>query len=185
MKYVFSLLILVLSLAACTGPEAVYKTEIERVDSLLVAVDKYQARYALLDVEGIEEGMANIEEINKVLHSPQVDQNDKKYWTTTLSPFELVIRPYQKFLSDKPKIEENLNYSKSQLLSLRKSLVDEALDSTEVQSYILAEGEALGRIYMMSLKRIEPTIKAQAIWDSLQNKFQGMADSISGLPLNP
>jgi hypothetical protein len=184
MRHLFTLVILVLSLAACSGPEAVYKAEIETVDSLLLAVDKYQARYGLLNVAAIEEEIVNIEAINKILHGPQVDQNDRNYWTVALSPFELVIRPYQKFLGDKFKIEKNLSYSKKQLLSLRKSLVDEVVDTAKVKSYLLDESNAVRELYLLSMKRIEPTIKAQAIWDSTQSKFQAMADSISGLPIN-
>jgi hypothetical protein len=58
------------------------------------------------------------------------------------------------------------------------------VDTAKVKSYLLDESNAVRELYLLSMKRIEPTIKAQAIWDSTQSKFQAMADSISGLPIN-
>jgi hypothetical protein len=183
MKYAFNIVILALSLMACNGPADVYQSKISSVDSLLIEVENYQTRYNLIDSVAILGQIAGIEKINKILHGPQANQDDKEYWTTKLAPFELVITPYQKYLRDKAKIEKQLNYSQAQLLSLRKSMNDAVIDTATAGDYLLAEQKAAGELYMMLIKRIEPTILAQSIWDTSAVKFQAMADSISALPI--
>ena len=184
MKYAFSIVILALSLMACNGPTEVYKDKIAVVDSLLVQLESHQARYNLIDSTAINAQIAEIEGINKVLHGPKVNQDDKAFWTTKLAPFELVITPYQKYLRDKSKIKKQLNYTQSQLLSLRKSLKEEVIDTATASKYLLDEQKAMGDIYMLLIKRIEPTIKAQSIWDTSAQKYQAMADSISAISIN-
>ena len=136
----------------------------------------------VLDV--IKDQIAKIEAIAKTLRGPKVSQENKKYWTKTLAPLDLVITPYQKYLRDKVKIERQLAYSQSQLLALRKSLQDEVIDTAAADKYILDEKRAVGGLYMLKIKRIEPTIEAQNIWDTTAVMFQNMADSVDALPLN-
>tara|TARA_R110002050_G_scaffold67404_3_gene145857 strand:- start:2263 stop:2820 length:558 start_codon:yes stop_codon:yes gene_type:complete len=184
MKYAFNIIILALSLMACNGPAQEYNDEIAVVDSLLVQLKEYQARYALIDSTAILSQAAEIEAMSKVLHGPKADQNDKKYWTTELGPFELVYIPFNKYMNDKAKIEKKLNFSQSQLLSLRKSLSDAVIDTATASKYLLDEQKALAEIEMLAMKRIEPTIRAQEIWEMTEEKYRAMADSISALSIN-
>jgi len=184
MKNTFSLVILALSLLACNVPSEVYQAKIATVDSLIVIVNEYQTRYNLIDSTSIKEQIGGIEAIAKTLRGPKVSQADKKYWTKTLAPLDLVITPYQKYLRDKTKIEKQLAYSQSQLLSLRKSLKDEVIDTVAANKYLIDEQMAVGELYMLKIKRIEPVITGQSIWDTTALKFQAMADSVDALPLN-
>lgn len=182
MRYLLGIALLSFAIVSCSNNQPSYQAEIAKVDSLITDLNNFTTRYNLIDAEAIESEIGSIEAINKVLHGPKADQENKVYWTTTLAPFELVITPYQKFLRDKAKIEEKLNFSQKQLLSLRKSLEDAVIDSSAVDQYLLDEEQALGEIYMLSIKRIEPTLKAQAIWDSSRTRFTALSDSIAALP---
>ncbi len=184
MKYTFNILLIALSFIACNRPSAVYQAKIARVDSLIGVRDAHQARYNLIDSTSIQEQIGGIESIAKILRGPKVSQDNKKYWTETLAPLDLVIRPYQKYLRDKNKIEKQLSYSQSQLLSLRKSLQDEVIDTALAEKYLMDEKRAVGDLYMLKIKRIEPAIEAQNIWDTTAVMFQNMADSVAALPSN-
>lgn len=160
-----------LALWACEAETPVYESEIQRVDKLLSLNDSLQAVFDAVDSTKVIKAFPEVDSIHRIMTGPGAPQDDKSYWTETLAALEYVHHPYKKYVEDVSKMRKDLAFSKSQLLSLRNSLVDEKLDSNKVKAYLQEETFILSEIAQHMRKRIGPAENAMAVWDTARSTY--------------
>ncbi len=156
---------------ACEQSNLTYQNEIDEVDDLITLRDSLQAVFDGADSTQIKTDFATVDSIHKLMVGPLAQQDSREYWTKTMADIEFVHRHYKKYLKDESKIRKNLQYSEKQLLSLRKSLKDEMLDSTKAKEYLEVENQAVQDISLLIGKRIGPAQRSLGIWDTAQSRY--------------
>jgi len=170
MKRITLLLVLGYLFSACQEIPAAHKNEIKKVDALMVIGDSLHQVVFAIDSNRVMEEAKRVDSIYELLTGPalNIPKNDKEFWVRKLGPIENIRHHFGRYLRDYPKLHKNLVYSQSQLSSLRNSLVDEQLDSNQVQEYLQVEEEAMRQVLLLSRKRVGPTEEALHLWDSVE-----------------
>lgn len=164
----------IFTLGACNDAPNPYQAEIEKIDEMVFVTDSLIEVTSSIDSSQIKEEFALVDSAFKVLTGEGAPVDDKEYWTQSLAALQYVHRPYMKYLRDVPKLHKDLSYSKTQLLSLKNSLVDLKLDSAAVNEYMKVEEKALYNNFLMVTKRIGPTKMAMGVWDTAADRYLQM-----------
>ena len=166
-KLVFLLFIL----AACESKPLVYEAEVKQVDEMIAINDSLQTLFDEVDSAKVMAIFPRVDSISSIMSGPGAPQDDKAYWTQTMAVLDFVHRPMRKYLADQSKIRKDLAKSKHQLQALRNSLVDEKIDSLQVNSYLQTETWALQDVALVHRKRVGPTQLALAVWDTAETRY--------------
>lgn len=172
-KYFLLSLLIVLSIACKQGPHP-YQAQIDHVDEMLMVNDSLITAVFAVDSAQIEAEFPVVDSVYKALTGDGAPVDDKSYWTVTISNLDLVYSPYKKYLRDIPKLKKDLVYSKKQLASLRNSLMDQKIDTTQATEYLKVEEQALYNSLLLASKRVNASARAIAIWDTAADRYLQM-----------
>ncbi len=172
MRNIILLLSFISVFMACKpSVDAQYVEEVQNIDRMLEEVDSLRSSFEAVDLAKVRSELPQIDSLSAILTSNGVDQNDKVYWTKTLASLFYVKEPYEKFSRDASKIDEGLALSRTQLQTLRNSIVDEQLDSSEIAEYYFTETKAFNDVVLLHRKRVGPAQEALAIWDTAVDRY--------------
>lgn len=172
-KYFLFSLLFSFGVACQQGPHP-YQAQIDHVDEMLLVNDSLIQAVFAIDSAQIESEYLVVDSVYKILTGEGAPVDDKRYWTVTISNLNLVYSPYKKYLRDIPKLKKDLLYSNNQLKSLRNSLLDQKIDTTQSSEYLKVEEQALYNSMLLASKRLNATERALAIWDTAADRYLQM-----------
>lgn len=164
---------------ACSNPETLNKEiHLAQVDSLVTVVDFLSARVDEPNEEMVAQVAPKAKENYLVIAQKVPNQQDKEFWIKEVNPITQMSEAFEKFLKDKPGLEEGLENSRHKLQTLRNSIEDEKLNDSLAQRYILDERAALAELHLKVNKRVPKVKAALVLWDSTKAHYDSLAQAL-------
>ena len=160
---VFSVLIL---LAACTTREPWQEEQISSIDSLLTEVDTLQQSFDQLQGKSNQQDYRELQELNSKLGKGYADSIDKEFWMGPMEELYLMEKSYRKFLEKSSEKEKELQYTRTQLQDLKKTILRDKLSPEEGKDYLQDERKALQQTQFWMRKRGDMMAQSSAQWDT-------------------
>jgi hypothetical protein len=179
MKLLFSLFVVCL-FVSCQNKSA-FSSELNQVDSLYTEVLSLESKLKEVDSNRAQEVYKESNQLETYLSANYPDTLDKDFWVNDMNRIYKVRRGLEKYLSQENVLKEEIKYSKTQLLSLRKSLQDEKLDSMKAEEYLTSELKAVSKIVFLTDKYQPKGLEAIQAWPEVKKDLQSIADSIAEL----
>lgn len=167
-------------LTACNEP-LVYEKEISTVDSLAVELNMLDRKLDSIDLTAVREIAKESKNLHDYLVANYPDSADRDFWVNKMDPLYGVQRGLSKFLSQESQLNEEINYTRKQLTTLKNSLRDEKLTEEEVKKYLQQEFEALEEISFMFNKVSFKAKGSLQKWELHEEEMKAVADSLKKL----
>lgn len=176
---VLSGLFLALGLMACKEPEMANKeTHLAQVDSLAAVVDFLSARVDEPNAEKVAQVAPMAKENYLIIAQKVPNQQNKEFWIKEVNPITQMSEAFEKFLKDKPGIEDGLQNSRFKLQTLRNSIEDEKFNDSLAKGYIQDERAALAELHLKVNKRVPKVKAALVLWDSTKAHYDSLAQAL-------
>lgn len=179
MKKLALCLISLMCFTACKEHSMVNKeTHLAGVDSLVTVIDFLSERVAEPDEERVEEVAPMAKANYMVIVENNPNQASKEFWIKEVNPITQMTEAFEKFLKEKPVIEEGLAHSRHKLVTLRNSIEDNKLSDSLALRYIQDERAALAEWHLKVNKRVPKVKAALVLWDSTRAHYDSLAQAL-------
>lgn len=175
MKKLIAALVAGLLLTACQNKNE-YSTELHQIDSLQSVLKTYRMQFDSVDAKAVTELSDHVDTQYQVVLDNYPDSADHDFWTREVNYFGHVNRGLNRYEENAEQIDKDLAYSTSQINDLAKGIKEGQLDSAEVQKYLREEIQAMQAWEVVYLKTVPETQRAFVLWDSLQPRYDSIAN---------
>lgn len=169
-------LVLLLIVTTACQQNRKFEAEINKVDSLQQVVKNLKMTLDSVDESAVETRYPLVEKQKDFLTNNYPDSTDRRFWISDMGYLNQVHQGLSQYKEYRPEVEEELEYSEEQLEGLRYSLADEKLTEEQAEKYLEQETEALRETRNNVYRLVPATRNAIIIWDSLQPRFDSIAN---------
>lgn len=174
-------LLVVILLAIACKPNSAYQTEIDKVDSLKTVVDLVDENLQKTDVAQIEKELEELNVRYKYLTDNFPDSADASFWIYDVNNMIRIKKTYVRFLKSREKMEKDIEYTQSQLESLKNSLQDEKISPQQAEEYVNTESNSTLEIFKWGAVTFEQLDISGFINDSIQPRLDSIENYLKGL----
>ncbi len=166
---------------SCNG-KGKYKRELQQIDSLQAVVTELDHRLDSLDGGKVTTLSTHVDSQYQTILDNYPDSADREFWLNQVGYFGHIRKSLNRYEENAKDMNEELAYTQSQLEELQNSVEDDKLKPEEVQKYLQDEGAAVQMLEMRTRKVVPETWRAFTLWDSLQPRYDSIANYVRGLP---